>query len=63
VSGPRTAQQLARELSPLLEELVNLRFLLERQSANRIFLEQQEKAVLERLVQRVRDAAFEQSAS
>jgi ribosomal protein L29 len=50
---PHTAKELAKELSPMLEELVNLRFLLERDPSNRTILEAREAIAFERVVNHV----------
>jgi hypothetical protein len=49
---PSTAKELARELSPMLEEVVNLRYLMEHHASNRAILNQHETDALDRLVKR-----------
>jgi hypothetical protein len=56
VSGPRTARDLSRDLSPLLEEFVNLRYLLDHHPSYRATLKDHESDTLDRIVELVRDA-------
>jgi hypothetical protein len=56
VSAPLTAKDLAQELSPILEQLVNIRYVLEHRPSSRDTLEKHETAMIDRLVERVLDA-------
>ena len=47
---PRTAKELARELSPLLEALANLRYLFDHHPSYRVSLKQYESDAFERLL-------------
>jgi hypothetical protein len=51
-----TDNQLAREVARLLEELVNLRYLLTHHPSYRETLKERESATLNRIVELVRDA-------
>ena len=53
---PRTAKELARELSPLLEALANLRYLFDHHPSYRAELEEHELNTFERLIEVVSKA-------
>jgi hypothetical protein len=56
MSQPSTARNLARELSPTLEEIANLKYLLKHHPSSSAILEQHEQAAFDRLMKRVLDA-------
>ena len=56
MSAPSTAKDLARELSPVIEELANLRYLFHHYPKYRVSLEERESDAFERLLRLIREA-------